>query len=627
MAVVSRWRVTCLVAPPMVSLLVMVLVGAHPVPALAEAALRGPNAEAGAAVRYRPPVTGVVVDPFRAPATPYGPGNRGLDYAVAPLAPVRAAADGEVIFAGAVAGTLHVTIRRADGLRSSYSFLASVSVATGQVVRAGDEIGRSTEVFHFGVRDPAGTYLDPAALFAATGAHLVPGGDDGAGGGGSAEPAELATVVADRRGPVEAVLSRALAARRPGVPLPGIVERTRLWGHLLAESSRLPHDERIRAGLARWVQDRAHCTPVATAPPPVAGRRILVEVGGIGSTSEQAAVSRVDHAALGYEPGDVLRFSYGGGRVPVAGAGGGATVGPAALNRIPASSYTAVDSQMDLRVAAERLADLLRALATAEPGVPIDVVGHSQGGVVARLAMTGSGRAGPLPPSVATLVTLGAPHQGADLAAVVQAGRLGAGGRQALATVREGLGLELDPDLPAAAQLAPTSTVIDELRAQPPPRSVRVVSVAARDDLVAPTARTTLAGASSVVVSVGGAHAHDRLPGSPEATREIALAIAAREPTCRSFSDALTDVVVGERIAQAESRLGLAVAAATTAAAGAPEPILVPGRASTGAPAPRWLDGPGTQYTRSLARRMPGCFTTTSSPGSTHGHVRLSADV
>ena len=36
------------------------------------------------ALAYQPPVDAPVVDEFRAPATPYGPGNRGLDYATTP---------------------------------------------------------------------------------------------------------------------------------------------------------------------------------------------------------------------------------------------------------------------------------------------------------------------------------------------------------------------------------------------------------------------------------------------------------------------------------------------------------------------------------------------------------------
>ena len=43
---------------------------------------------------YRPPVAGAIVDPFRPPQHPFGPGNRGVDYATEPGAAVAAAGDG-----------------------------------------------------------------------------------------------------------------------------------------------------------------------------------------------------------------------------------------------------------------------------------------------------------------------------------------------------------------------------------------------------------------------------------------------------------------------------------------------------------------------------------------------------
>src|SRR5689334_24427189 len=85
-------------------------------------------------VSYVPPVDAPVVDPFRPPTSRYGPGNRGLDYGTQPGDTVRAAADGVVIFAGEVGGTLHVTIRHADGLRTSYSFLATITVTAKEHV-------------------------------------------------------------------------------------------------------------------------------------------------------------------------------------------------------------------------------------------------------------------------------------------------------------------------------------------------------------------------------------------------------------------------------------------------------------------------------------------------------------
>src|SRR5438309_10248638 len=74
---------------------------------------------------YVAPVDAPVVDGFRPPPQPWAPGNRGLDYATTPGAEVHAAADGEVVFAGAVADGLHVVVLHPDGIRTSYSFLGS----------------------------------------------------------------------------------------------------------------------------------------------------------------------------------------------------------------------------------------------------------------------------------------------------------------------------------------------------------------------------------------------------------------------------------------------------------------------------------------------------------------------
>jgi len=76
-------------------------------------------APAAASGGYQPPVAAPVADPFRPPASPYGAGNRGIDYATAPNTEVKAAANGEVVFAGQVGGTLHVVVLNGDGIRTS----------------------------------------------------------------------------------------------------------------------------------------------------------------------------------------------------------------------------------------------------------------------------------------------------------------------------------------------------------------------------------------------------------------------------------------------------------------------------------------------------------------------------
>jgi pimeloyl-ACP methyl ester carboxylesterase len=259
-------------------------------------------------------------------------------------------------------------------------------------------------------------------------------------------------------------------------------------------------------------------------------------------------VASVDHVALGYDPGDVVRFSYAGGVVP-------STQRSPELEGLETTTYTAADSQVDLRLAADRLERLLLEIRRSAPGVPVDVVGHSQGGVVARLAVTDLADAGTLPSEVSTLVTLGSPHGGADLATLVTAVEVTPGGPGVLGEIRTGLGIDLDPRLPSTGQLAETSEFVASLRERPAPAGVRAVSVAARTDVVVPVPRTRFPGAASVVVPGEGTRAHDALPGSPAATRELALAIGGRPPTCVDLGRALVDTATGDAVGLAEDLL------------------------------------------------------------------------
>ncbi len=127
--------------------------------------------------RWLPPVHGEVIDFFRAPPTPYGPGNRGLEFGVVAGNPITAVASGVVSFAGPVAGTFHIVIDHADGLRSGYSHLSNMVVDSGDLVVAGQTLGSSSGQFHLSARlavDYAGPdvpvfgarrYIDPLPLF------------------------------------------------------------------------------------------------------------------------------------------------------------------------------------------------------------------------------------------------------------------------------------------------------------------------------------------------------------------------------------------------------------------------------------------------------------------------------
>jgi hypothetical protein len=491
---------------------------------------------------YVPPVVdAVIVDHFRAPATAYSAGNRGIDELSAPGAPVVASAGGDVVFAGSVAGTLHVTLRHPDGLRTSYSFLARVLVQPGDHVEQGTVIGLSAGGFHFGVRAVDGTYLDPEALLAGqVGAHLVPGPDEGAD----------RLREADERGALQSMID---AGRRTGR---GLTTRLEAIGHEMLSADGSSTLLQLTLELERWHRSQEHCTPPGSQPPPVAGRRVAVLVGGLGSSTTTAAVDQVDLAGLGYAPSDVVRFSFRGGRVPRSGP---AAVGP--LESVPAHGYAAPDTEIDLHQSADALLDLLALVAAAEPGVPIDIIAHSQGGVVARLALSRADAEGRLPSGLGIVATLGTPHQGADLATAAAAIGPASPNGQVLGALAEAGGLGLDPGAPSIAQLSETSSVAAEL-ARPVPSGVHLLSIGASGDLTVPAVRTQTPGADQAVIHLGGTHAHDQLPAAPATTRELRLALGGLRPTCSGLIQGMGDIVEAHAIARAEDGVGLALALA-----------------------------------------------------------------
>jgi hypothetical protein len=487
-------------------------------------------------VDYAPPVDAPINDPFRPPTSPYGPGNRGLEYATAPGTTVLASGDGTVTFSGVVAGRRWVTIRHADGIRTTYGPLDQIAVANGDQVGRGEVIGTSAGLLMLTAR-VGEAYIDPATLFGdgPPRVYLVPEPLDlpteSAGGGWSVPglDALLSAVDWEYRH-----VSAAPAAVASLTPVPLIVDAV--------------------DALATWNDDRTHCTSASTAVPRPTGRRVAVLVGGLGSSSTSAAVQDVDTATLGYRSGDVVRFSYSGGRVP----GDGRVASE--LTGVPVTDYAPGDTVGDLRVAGHRLAVLLlQAIAAAPESVPVDVIAHSQGGLVARLAVDELANSHPeLLSRLGVVATLGTPHQGADLAEAVRAAAANPLNHVGLDAVQDAAGLPMSADDEAVRQLAPGSDLLDQLAAAGAPPGVTLVSIAARGDLVVPSPQAHLDGATNVIVPVAGLTAHDQLPGSTAATAEIGLAIAGRPPTCESAVDAVIDAVGGDLIHNLEHQLALA---------------------------------------------------------------------
>jgi murein DD-endopeptidase MepM/ murein hydrolase activator NlpD len=514
--------------------------------ALAASSPARAGAGAPAAVTYRPPVDAPVVDPFR-PADPnWTSGNRGLEYAATPGTPVAASAAGEVVFAGPVADGLHVVVLHDDGLRTSYSFLQLVAVKRGDRVAQGQTVGTAQARFHFGVR-AGDAYLDPAKLFGGgpVEVHLVP------------EELRRPQSEANERSGLIRLLGdwkqRAIEASGAAYEwvkdqtfeaidgyVAEIVDEARGAFHYLVQTNPLAHLDRFVDAARAWEAARKTCTPEAVPAPVLKERHILVRVAGLGSTDKKGAIDDLDAAALGYAAGDDYRFSYRGGTTAE-------------------NPYTAADTTQDISDSGRRLRDLLLRIEAANPGVPIDIVAHSQGGLVARSALSEVDPADPRVPKVNSLVTLGTPHLGAPAAtAATMLGHTDVG-ELALAAGHAALPNQIDPASTSVTQMAEHSEFLRRLNSKPPPAGVKVTSIAAREDVMVPAGRSLMAGANNVTVSVPGHFDdHGDLPGSDEAQREVALAVAGLAPTCQTFEDAMADAAVSGFIYATETAAGAA---------------------------------------------------------------------
>ena len=438
---------------------------------------------------YTPPVEGVPIDAFRAPASPYAAGNRGVDYATDPGQPVLAAAEGEVVFAGRVGHGQHVVVLHPDGVRTSYSFLAAVGVRRGDRVERGAPVGTAGTRVHIGARIGE-AYVDPLRLF-------------------SGRPVRRAHLVADddthKRVDERAALTRLLRSLRPS-----------------------------HADEEQWRRDQHGCTPPDEALPPPPRGRIVVLVGGLGSATGAAAILSVDTAALGYAPADVHQFSY----------------------RPDGAPYSPADTQQDIFESGRLLARHLRRLHDQHPGSAIDVFAHSQGGLVVRAALASDGGL----EGIATVVTLGTPHEGNALAAAAQ--RLDRSSRSAAVAfdLAGDLGIGgIDPTSTSVRQLAVGSEFLRRLPPTAPARDrTHFLAIAAATDAVVPAARARWLGARSMTLDLTGsptATDHARLPGDPAVTKELGLALLRRGPTCVDLATWQRRRVAGMAVERAQQHL------------------------------------------------------------------------
>lgn len=523
---------------------------------------------------YTPPVDAEVLDPYRPPTGPYGPGNRGIDYDMVPGAEVHAAREGEVTFSGRIGPTWHVVLLHADGIRTSYSFLSSATRKRGDRVGRGEVLGTTGERFHFGAR-AGDRYLDPSALFSrgeTFGVGLIP-----------LEERSPQSEARERRGLLQQLghvawggLSRVAAGtdeaiawlRNTTTDAAGGVRTLTEWvasvgweyayGDLVRVGMQLRmaalYLDQFGPGMASYLVEQArrgwrfresqeNCTPSDHPVAPPRERRIMVMVNGLESKGGQGALLGLEPTTMGYDRGDIIEFSYRGGRSGDLATGSGTTV----------SDYGPNDTHGDLREQADGLRDLLMELRAANPGVPVDIVAHSQGGIVSRLALGNDGdRFDTRLPEVANLVMLGTPNHGSDLAtanAFIETTTSG----DAFQEMLEFMPVTPELDAVSVAQLSEGSALMRELDEHPLPSGTRVTSIAAEGDLVVSPMNSSLEGATNVLLPLSGLHAHSDMLRTAEARREVGLALAGMGPTCRSVT---AGVLLGAATSWATDSLG-----------------------------------------------------------------------
>lgn len=464
-----------------------------------------PAARAEMPARFIPPVDAGVIRAFYAPMTAFGPGHRGIDYSVQRGTNARAASSGTIAFAGTVAGTLAVTIDHGGGIETTYSDLSSITVAEGDPVSEGTWIGSAGEA-HDGT---AGLHF---------GMKL---------NGVYVDPASFLV-------PVDVASAIHLA---PVVDVPESMGR---FADLLVPAP--------DAGSASDGCTNENGWRPVTEPP---NDHIAVAVAGITSKTRggvDADIYEPGPEGLGYPPGRVYRFSY-------AGIDGDDLHTP----------YDRSDTYGDIRTAAARLRALMIQIGKRHPGAEVDLIAHSQGGIVARTYLTENVDVGDPLPRVDHLVTFSSPHRGAPAAAQVAplyeqtvTGRYLLGAARSLA--RSGAPVP-DPYSTAVAQLAPGSELLSDLAREDVAFGTRVLTLAIPNDPVVPADHASLPGAQTKIVAPAGGFGggHSAIVSSPEAL-EVARRFLRDGSTCPGPWDR-SGLDAGRRWSWVEERLAVTLGA------------------------------------------------------------------
>jgi pimeloyl-ACP methyl ester carboxylesterase len=263
------------------------------------------------------------------------------------------------------------------------------------------------------------------------------------------------------------------------------------------------------------------------APAPAAPDAVLLIVPGVDTASGVGVAYRLDPAAIGFGCEDVFYYSYRG---PGDGAPRGQAPCPIRLHRPYAQPVT----QRPLAELVDAFAQQVDAIRAETGDVPVVVVTHSQGAVIAWRALSSGATDG-----VSHIVALaGFPHSPVGYPAPGEAGdgRVGADALRVLSWFTRFLGVgAFDPDAPLARETLARPNGLELVFAEPLPDGVAAALVFATPDLiVAPEGYRAPEGTTVTVDS-----AHASMPESPLALVAVRDVLAGRTDDGPTFLAAI----------------------------------------------------------------------------------------
>lgn len=517
------------------------------------------------------PVEGKVLRAFNPPVTPFGPGHLGVDFAVPDGAAVRAGNDGTVTFAGQVGGQLHVVVAHSNQLRTSYSFVKEIRVQVGDRVRRGEVIATAGSTdpehrgsIHWGAR-MGDRYIDPMPLLEPTDlTELVrlaeatsqpakginPGMetsiDSEIFGDPSGYPSDFFRKIGiapkSKQGWWEKLTGAAVSGKRFLVGVQQsfqriAVDRFARVGDWLTRTEPVLRTVRETAEVASrvgdWLANRFNCqrNPAPADGTPLSSN-LVIGIAGITSKMKRGKSpwgNRDPIRKLGYPEDRVDYFSYGDA----------------------SDRYESEDTFGDLRNQAVKLGKQIRATGKG----PVDLVAHSQGGVVA-LEYLKHVYDPNVDPPIDNVILFAAPVEGTPLATAGDGlrrdpiDRLIAG-----AIAQQSDGSVPSPSAKAVRQMSEDSDFTWRLKTDPLPKGVSVTSISTAFDAVVPPTNTDVRGGREITVNSGGLNEHSEIIADPTALAAARAAIEGKPPPCISVADGIKGAIAPVVISRGEREL------------------------------------------------------------------------